>query len=146
MRQGVSLASIMHLGRARLLLFVSLFLALSVAVPWFIYDKVNGQPLSLDERWLSWPFVLSVLLLLSAYYLFDGLRLYFTLRALGRPVPLREQTPLVSNIKPMASGGIVHVLLCAYFFVQANEVGLPRKGVENHCDTHNPVLADGDPG
>lgn len=84
---------------------------LSAIVPWAIYSDLDlNQPL-LDARLLSWPFLLGCLGLLLLYFAADGLRLYFTLRALGYQVPLRALSPLVfinilvSNITPMATGG-----------------------------------------
>lgn len=106
-----SLASILHLSRRRFLVFIVLFVVLSAAVPYVIYSEIGGAPPSLDERWLSWPFLSACIALLLLYFGSDGLRLFYTMRALGRQVPLRELTPLVfinilvSNLTPLATGG-----------------------------------------
>lgn len=106
-----SFASIFHLGPLRLTLFIVLFVLLSAAVPYAIYLEMGARPLSLDDRWLSWPFLSACVALLTLYFSTDGLRLYYTLKALGCRIPLREIGPLVfinilvSNITPMATGG-----------------------------------------
>lgn len=99
------------LGRGRLALFALLFMLLSAAVPYTLYQQLDGQPLRLDERWLSIPFLGACAALLLIYFSSDGLRLFFTLKALGyrvapaKLVPLVFINMLVSNITPMATGG-----------------------------------------
>ncbi|WP_207132191.1 flippase-like domain-containing protein [Halorhodospira neutriphila] len=95
----------------RLLLFAALFLALSGAGTWAIYAEFAGRELALDARLLDGRLLAAVAALLLVYFAADGLRLYFTMRALGCPVPLRQGVRLVfinllfSNITPMATGG-----------------------------------------
>lgn len=95
----------------RLLLFAALFLALSGAGTWAIYAEFAGRELAFDARLLDGRLLTAVVALLLVYFAADGLRLYFTMRALGCPVPLHQGLRLVfinlffSNITPMATGG-----------------------------------------
>jgi len=88
-----------------------LFIALSVLVPVTIQQQLDGQFNLLWRALFTPQFILSALALLLVYYLSDGLRLWFTLRALGQQQPLTSIVPLVfinvlfSNITPMATGG-----------------------------------------
>lgn len=106
-----TLGSLAHLGWARLLLFATIFVALSVAVPWIIYSEFDGQLPPLDARLLSWQVAITCLLLLFVYFSFDGLRLFYTLKALGYNLPGGHVAKLVfinilfSNLTPMATGG-----------------------------------------
>jgi uncharacterized protein (TIRG00374 family) len=106
-----ALAAIAHLGAGRLALLATLFVALSGAVPYVIYNELDGQWPVLDRRLLSWPVVVASLSLLVLYYCTDGLRLFYTLKALGYLIPIRHLSRLVfinilfSNITPMATGG-----------------------------------------
>lgn len=94
------------------LLFSGLaFLALSLLGLYVLYRQFNGQSLAFDTRLLQ-PWVLaSLLALLLLYFLFDGLRLFYVLKALGHRLPFRFILRLVfinlffSNITPMATGG-----------------------------------------
>ncbi|MDN3519444.1 lysylphosphatidylglycerol synthase transmembrane domain-containing protein [Aquisalimonas lutea] len=96
---------------ARLLAFSGLFLLLSGAGIYTVYHGVARQSLTFDERLLSWPLAGSLAVLLAVYFSADGLRLYFTLRALGYRVAPRGMVRLVfvniffSNITPLATGG-----------------------------------------
>lgn len=98
-------------GTRRLVLFTSLFLALTVIGMYVVYDTVADHALTFDSRLLSWQTITSVLLLLTVYYLADGLRLHYTLKALGENLPLPLMFRLVfvniffSNVTPLASGG-----------------------------------------
>ncbi len=109
--KGPSLAAILHLGPFRVALFIALFVLLSAAVPYAIYLQTDAHLPALDHRWLSWPFLGACAALLSLYFSTDGLRLFYTLKALGNRIPLRDLGPLVfinilvSNITPMATGG-----------------------------------------
>jgi hypothetical protein len=103
-----------QLGRPfirRLVIFTILFLVFSAAVPYAIYHELGGQLPTLDGRLLS-PFaILSCLALLTVYFIADGLRLYYVVRAQGYHVPAVQLARLVfiniliSNITPMATGG-----------------------------------------
>lgn len=95
----------------RLALFSVLFVLLTVAGFYAIYDHFSGRSLTFDSRLFA-PEVLSVtVLLLLIYFSADGLRLYYTLRALGYRIPKKAMAKLVfiniffSNITPMATGG-----------------------------------------
>lgn len=95
----------------RLAGFTLLFLALSGAGTYVVHDQVAGRGVALDPALLSLPVVSAVGGLLLVYFTADGLRLYFTLRALGHHLPLRAIARLVfinlffSNVTPMATGG-----------------------------------------
>ena len=95
----------------RLLVFTLLFLALTGAGLWVVYQQFADRTLTFDWRLLSPWTVATVGGLLLVYFASDGLRLYFTLRALGYRVRLRAIARLVfiniffSNITPMATGG-----------------------------------------
>lgn len=98
-------------SRIKLLVFFVIFACLSALVTYTLYTQLQGQgPLSLS-RLASGPLLLSVLALVLIYFASDGLRLLFTLRALGYRISLREMVPLVfinllvSNVTPMATGG-----------------------------------------
>lgn len=95
----------------RLLAFSLLFLALTSAGLWVVYQQFADRNLSFDWRLLS-PWTLATVGgLLVVYFASDGLRLYFTLRALGYRVRLKAIARLVfiniffSNVTPMATGG-----------------------------------------
>ncbi len=95
----------------RLALFSLLFLALTAIGLYAVYDKFAGRSISFDARLIAPETLLSVAGLLLVYFTSDGLRLYFTLRALGHRLPLPAMFRLVfinlffSNVTPMATGG-----------------------------------------
>lgn len=95
----------------RLVLFSGLFLLLSGAGFFVIYSQFAERSLSFDPRLVSGPLIAAVGVLLLIYYAADGLRLHFTLRALGHSLPLQQIFRLVfiniffSNVTPMATGG-----------------------------------------
>ncbi|GHD50652.1 hypothetical protein SAMN05216429_10862 [Marinobacter persicus] len=95
----------------RLIVFGVLFLLLTGAGFWAVYDRFADRSFELDTQLLSPGVLMSVLALLAVYYVSDGLRLHFTLRALGHRLPLPKVFKLVfinlffSNITPMATGG-----------------------------------------
>lgn len=95
----------------RLTAFTLLFLAMTAAGLYAVYDKFAGRSFSFDDRLLSPSVLASVVALLATCFLADGLRLHFTLRALGHRLPLVQIMRLVfinlffSNVTPMATGG-----------------------------------------
>jgi uncharacterized protein (TIRG00374 family) len=95
----------------RLLVFTLIFIAMTAAGLWAVYDQFAGRSISFDSRLLSPGALAAVAVLLLVYFAADGLRLYFTLRALGHQVPLPVISRLVfinlffSNVTPMATGG-----------------------------------------
>jgi hypothetical protein len=95
----------------RLTLFSVLFVGLTAAGLYAVYDQFAGRSITFDPRLIRPGAVLSIIGLLLAYFVSDGLRLYFTLRALGHRMPLLTMFRLVfinlffSNITPMATGG-----------------------------------------
>lgn len=95
----------------RLGLFGLLFLALSAAGTYAVYRQVAGRTVIFDPALLSPTLLVSLALLLVVYFASDGLRLHFTLRALGHDLSLRAIGRLVfiniffSHVTPMATGG-----------------------------------------
>ena len=76
-----------------------------------VYDRFAGRSFQFDDRLLSPTLLLPVAALLLIYFMADGLRLHYTLKALGHRLPLRKIFRLVfinlffSNVTPMATGG-----------------------------------------
>lgn len=99
------------LRRWRSLGLALLFVGLSVAGVWAVYSQVAGHEIRWDPRLLGPRTLLASLALLLVYFVADGLRLWFTLRALGHAISLADLARLVmlniyvSNITPMATGG-----------------------------------------
>jgi len=95
----------------RLFWFALLFIGLSAAGVYAVYSQVAGHAITWDSRLLSPELILASLGLLLVYFAADGLRLWFTLRALGQTIPLTAMARLVflnifvSNITPLATGG-----------------------------------------
>lgn len=99
------------LNLKRLVLFSGLFLLLSGAGLFVIYSQFAERSFNFDQRILSGPVIAAVAALLVVYYGADGLRLHYTLRALGHRLPFQQIFRLVfiniffSNVTPMATGG-----------------------------------------
>lgn len=95
----------------RLTLFSVLFVLLTAAGFYAIYDHFSGRSLTFDFRLFAPEVLSAAVLLLLVYFAADGLRLYYTLRALGYRIPKKAMAKLVfiniffSNITPMATGG-----------------------------------------
>ena len=95
----------------RLAVFSIIFIAMTAAGLYAVYDQFAGRSLNFDPRLIAPTTLLMAGLLLVVYFLSDGLRLYFTLRALGHKLPFRVMLRLVfinlffSNVTPMATGG-----------------------------------------
>ncbi|TGN40350.1 lysylphosphatidylglycerol synthase transmembrane domain-containing protein [Marinobacter confluentis] len=95
----------------RLMVFTLIFVAMTAAGLWAVYDQFAGRTVSFDSRLLAPGALAAVAALLLVYFTADGLRLYFTLRALGHAIPLPAMARLVfinlffSNVTPMATGG-----------------------------------------
>lgn len=95
----------------RLTLFSLVFLLMTGAGLYAVYDRFAGRSFEFDNRLLSPTLLIPAAALLLVYYLADGLRLHYTLRALGHRLPLRKVFRLVfinlffSNVTPMATGG-----------------------------------------
>jgi len=87
------------------------FFLLSFLTIYFLHSKFSGEGFHLDPRLLSLKTVGAILVILVLYYLFDGLRFYFVIRAMNFDVPFRYIMKLVfvnifvSNITPLATGG-----------------------------------------
>lgn len=95
----------------RLLGLGALFVLFASLGTWAVYSQFAGEQLHFDHRLFGWPALTAMAALLTLYFLADGLRLHFTLRALGHNLPLRQIFSLTfiniffSNITPMATGG-----------------------------------------
>lgn len=93
------------------MVFSLLFLALTFAGLYTVYDQFAGRSITFDDRLIAPGTLLAAAGLLLVYFVSDGLRLYCTLRALGHRVPFWTMFRLVfinlffSNITPMATGG-----------------------------------------
>lgn len=95
----------------RLIVFSLLFVVLTAAGLYTVHHQFAGRSITFDARLIAPEALLSMAGLLLVYFISDGLRLYFTLRALGHRLPLPAMFRLVfinlffSNITPMATGG-----------------------------------------
>lgn len=95
----------------RLMVFALLFIALTAAGLYAVYDQFAGRSLTFDWKLLAPQNLLAILTLLAVYFAADGLRLHYTLRALGYRLPFPVIFRLVfinlffSNVTPMATGG-----------------------------------------
>lgn len=95
----------------RLALFTLIFIVMTAAGLYAVYDQFAGRTVSFDTRLLAPGTLAAVAALLLVYFTADGLRLYFTLRALGHSLPIPAIARLVfinlffSNVTPMATGG-----------------------------------------
>ncbi|WP_144823635.1 lysylphosphatidylglycerol synthase transmembrane domain-containing protein [Marinobacter piscensis] len=95
----------------RLILFSLLFLLLTAAGLYAVYDRFAGRSISFDARLLAPDTLAAIAGLLLVYFSADGLRLHFTLRALGHRLSFARLFRLVfinlffSNVTPMATGG-----------------------------------------
>lgn len=95
----------------RLLFFGLVFIGLTALGIAVVYSQFAGRSFSFDGRLVQPGALLSIALMLIVYFASDGLRLHYTLRALGYRLPLPVIFRLVfvnlffSNITPMATGG-----------------------------------------
>jgi len=95
----------------RLTAFALLFMTMTSAGLYTVYDRLADRSFQFDDRLLSPTLLLPVAALLLIYFMADGLRLHYTLKALGHRLPLRKIFRLVfinlffSNVTPMATGG-----------------------------------------
>ncbi|MFC4351016.1 YbhN family protein [Fodinicurvata halophila] len=138
--QDVSAPRKLLVSGRRLLIFSGLFALLTLLGFYAVYDQFAGQKLVFDPQLLAWTTLLSIGGLFILYILSDGLRLYFTLRALGQKVPLGQIFRLVfiniffSNVTPMATGGGVAQI----WYLQRHGV---RMGTATAATTIRTVLA-----
>lgn len=95
----------------RLWVFAALFIFFTLMGSWLVYTYFEVAPTQMDLRLFSWQTLVICAILLFLYFLTDGLRLYYTVRALGyRPgrgcmIRLVFVNLFVSNITPLATGG-----------------------------------------
>jgi uncharacterized protein (TIRG00374 family) len=88
-----------------------LFFALSFATLYFVHHYFSGGQLRLPPKLLSVQVISSLVVLLTLYYLSDGLRLYCVIRAMGFHIAFAYIVKLVfvnifvSNVTPLATGG-----------------------------------------
>lgn len=92
-------------------MFSLIFIAMTAAGLYAVFDQFAGRTITFDLRLLEPATLASIGLLLLIYFVMDGLRLHFTLRALGHNLPFKALFRLVfinlffSNVTPMATGG-----------------------------------------
>ena len=79
----------------RLVVFSLLFLALTFAGLYTVYDQFAGRSITFDDRLIAPGTLLAAAGLLLVYFVSDGLRLYCTLRALDHRVPFWTMFRLV---------------------------------------------------
>ncbi|MGQ4277263.1 lysylphosphatidylglycerol synthase transmembrane domain-containing protein [Pseudidiomarina sp. E22-M8] len=95
----------------RLAIFAALFTAFTFAGFYAVFDQFSERSFSFDAKLLQPKVILASLVLLLVYFAADGLRLYYTLVALGARLSVKAMSKLVfiniffSNITPMATGG-----------------------------------------
>jgi glycosyltransferase 2 family protein len=95
----------------RLAIFALIFIVMTAAGLYAVYDQFADRNFSFDASLLAPEKLAAILALLLVYFAADGLRLHFTLRALGHRLPLPLMARLVfinlffSNVTPMATGG-----------------------------------------
>lgn len=95
----------------RLTLFSLIFIGLTALGLYAVYDRFADRSLTFDARLIAPETLAAVAALLAVYFISDGLRLHFTLRALGHRLSLTAIFRLVfinlffSNVTPMATGG-----------------------------------------
>ncbi len=88
-----------------------LFFGLSFLTVMYIHNHFSGGKFQLPPSLFHPQSLLLVGLLLLLYFLFDGLRLYCVIRALGTKIPFSYILKLVfinifiSNVTPLATGG-----------------------------------------
>ncbi|WP_417543761.1 lysylphosphatidylglycerol synthase transmembrane domain-containing protein [Marinobacter sp.] len=95
----------------RLILFSLLFIVLTAVGLYAVYDQFAERSISFDIQLIAPQALVAVAALLLVYFISDGLRLHFTLRALGHRLSFPTIFRLVfinlffSNVTPMATGG-----------------------------------------
>ncbi|MFC0446132.1 YbhN family protein [Pseudidiomarina halophila] len=95
----------------RLAVFAALFTAFTAAGFYAVFDQFSERNFSFDKKLLQPEVILASLILLLIYFAADGLRLYYTLVALGARFSAKAMAKLVfiniffSNITPLGTGG-----------------------------------------
>jgi uncharacterized protein (TIRG00374 family) len=93
------------------LTLTGLFFLISLSGIYLVHHRISGKDLHLDPRLYSPKTLGALILLLVLYYLFDGLRLYFVIKAMRFRVDFVYIMKLVfvnvfvSSITPLATGG-----------------------------------------
>ena len=88
-----------------------LFFALSLSTIFVVHRYFSGGRLEIPSALLSVHTISILVVLLSLYFLSDGLRLYCVIRAMGLDIPFSYIIKLVfvnifvSNVTPLATGG-----------------------------------------
>jgi len=108
-----SLHRYIHVSRRILGYFIlaGMFFLLSFLTIYLVHRYISGGRLRFDPHLLSIKVIGSLILLLGLYYLSDGLRLYFVIKAMGFNVGFLYIFKLVfvnifvSNVTPLATGG-----------------------------------------
>lgn len=93
------------------IIFTLMFIGISILTFVGIYELINDQSLFLSLKIFTIEAILKVTLLMLIYYLLDGLRLFYVLKAIGVEMNFRFIFKIVfinifvSNITPFATGG-----------------------------------------
>jgi hypothetical protein len=117
-----------YLNIKNVLLYFSIFLAISAAVLYYIY-KVFAEGANLERIFtFSSDIIFALFILLFFYFIFDALRLFCVLKTLQADISFLSVYKLVfinlfiSNITPMATGGGV----AQVYFLQQRGVPLGK--------------------
>lgn len=93
------------------ILFTLMFIGISILTFIGIYELISDQSLFLSLKIFSKEAIMKVILLMLIYYLLDGLRLFYVLKAIGVKIKFKFIFKIVfinifvSNITPFATGG-----------------------------------------
>jgi len=97
--------------KVKYFIYFSVFVILSALTFYYLYNIFDKPAKIFVFRSFSIPILSSLLLLLLAYFIFDGLRLYYILKTLKCEINFLSIFKLVfinifiSNVTPMATGG-----------------------------------------
>ena len=97
--------------KVRYFIYFSIFVVLSALTFYYLYNVFNKPSEIFVFRSFSFPILTSLSILLLAYFIFDGLRLYYILKTLECKIDFKSIFKLVfvnlfiSNVTPLATGG-----------------------------------------
>ena len=97
--------------KVRYFIYFSIFIVLSALTFYYLYNIFNKPTKIFVFRSFSFPILTALGILLLAYFIFDGLRLYYILKTLECEIDFKSIFKLVfvnlfiSNVTPLATGG-----------------------------------------
>jgi uncharacterized protein (TIRG00374 family) len=102
-----------HIKREYLTYFIGslVFITLATLTLWLIFKGFKGAGTLIIPGVFSWKLVIQLLVLLSLFYTFDGLRLLFVFKTIGTKVSFFLMLKLIfinifaSGVTPLATGG-----------------------------------------